>query len=164
MKQGLPYKLVNQRAKKELKYASSCFYSLILNIEAVYRRYANQKGFARWGGELFLKIHDRIWESESLYTDKFVPCMEGIQCEDDVSRKIYEVTVSMYMRMRGKYMVKSEKGRQKRVENANFTTRQMVNVAHECAKAKVGGNLALPPQDAWEDIDTEMAAIAHGVA
>lgn len=72
---SLPYKLVEQREKRALRYSSRQVLDLVLSIEACYKRHGNQRGFAQWGGELFLKINNAIAESKELYEDKFLPCL-----------------------------------------------------------------------------------------
>mmetsp|Transcript_20766 Transcript_20766/g.46355 ORF Transcript_20766/g.46355 Transcript_20766/m.46355 type:complete len:238 (-) Transcript_20766:596-1309(-) len=135
--------IVDERSKKKtLHYASDGLYQLVRSLECVYRKHGNEQGFARHGGDLFIMIEKVVLESDRLYEEKFLPCMDGIDCNEYVPKQIFATVVNKYTRMRGKYLVKSEKARQKKVGNQIFTTRQMVEVKHLTAKARAQASRA----------------------
>jgi len=79
---GLPTHIVEQRRKREgsqLIYSGPTLHKFLLNIEAVYRRHGNQKGFDRFGGKLFQVIERVVLDNEEMY-QKFLNCLGSVVC------------------------------------------------------------------------------------
>ena len=121
---GLPTDIVELRRKRKgatLIYASSTVFSLLKNMEVVYRKHGNEAGFDRYGGHLFQYIERAVLESDDMYK-LFKTCLGQTICAEPVKRKMFGQVVCMYTKMRAKYMIMSEKGRESKSGNTKFTT------------------------------------------
>ena len=168
---GLPTHIVEQRRKREgsqLIYSGPTLHKFLLNIEAVYRRHGNQKGFDRFGGKLFQVIERVVLDNEEMY-QKFLNCLGSVVCTDEVKRKMYSQVVCMYTKMRGKYMVKTEKGRESKSGNQTFTTVQNIEIAKRVAQEKakltkkLKADMDLPSSSdgIWNMIDDDMHVLVN---
>ena len=182
---ALPTWIVEQRKKRQeatLHYAAPRLYDFLKNVECVFRKHGNQRGFARYGGDLFKVIERTLVESKELYEELFRPCMYDISCEEETSQKIYEAVISMYTNMRAKYLIKSEKAREAKVGNQTFTTLQEIEVCRRVAKARADilkkteaeltARIATAqkqedeytwnlPDHVWDDLDAELQILVH---
>ena len=140
----LPVDFVDSRSKGgQLTYASNNLLQLVRRMECVYRKHCNQDGFARLGGNLLKYVKRALLDSKDLYTEFFLPCIDGIECGDEVKRMIFDMVVTKYNVMRGKYLVKAERARQTTVGNQVFTLRQSVEAARLIAEGRAQANAAI---------------------
>jgi len=162
---GLPIEIIEQRRRRKgatLIYANATLFDLLKNMEVVYRKHGNEKGFDRHGGKLFQFIERAVLESDGMFK-LFKKCLGQISCAEDVKRKMFEQVVCMYTRMRAKYMLMSEKGRVAKSGNQTFTTLQEIEVSRRIAVAKAKLTSELNHAELTSQSDVYIPSSADGI-